>query len=369
METIGPDYLPEMEFTLSYLTRQSPAEFLTPAEECLVPRVAYDIGSSVTKVMGAVVNVCQLTIQETFNIDSFPVLYREDLYRSKNNEFSDLIQTLGLETLSSAKSQMEKQFEHSVAKEKKLQHCAVATAAFRTANNGEDYIAHLSQELAIPVKIISQQEEGELAYYGTLLQLEGSAKPLVWDIGGGSMQLTYKNTEGFVTVGTNLASHTFHQLVLEKICHKAAHESPHPMNYQQVESAIALAKEQLTIDNIGPQLKALLKDATTPVVAVGSVHNYTVQPWCNLLVKESKNFYSKEDIHQVIELLTNKTDAEILGMRQNLQKAFVKDQLTNLILAYAVMDEAGIDQVKTLQTSNMQGLLLKGCEDNSAFRN
>lgn len=357
-----PDPFPGLEFGAHVFWQPATQPSDVLSDPCLVARAAYDIGSSSTKVIGAVVDVCNLTIEQIFNMDSYPILYREDLYQSPTNEFSDLVQELGLATLASAKSQVEKNFQQAAQKAPTIEHCAVATAAFRVANNGESYVEHLSHELHIPVKVISQEEEGKLAYYSALLNMPDE-KPLVWDIGGGSMQLTYKNQQGdFVMVGTELASHTFHQMVVEKICAKHSHESPHPMDPQQVQAALSLAKEKLATDTISTQLREVLQKESMPIVAVGSVHNFTIQPWCNLLAKATQSHYTRADVQQAINLLTSKSDFEILQLMDNLPKEFVKDQLTNLILAYAVMDELDVQEVRTLQVNNAQGLLIKGCD-------
>ena len=73
------------------------ATFAAPIAEpakTLIPFAAYDIGSGGTKFMGALVNVTDMTIEEIFTKGQFSVPYREDLYKSENNEFSDLIQDL-----------------------------------------------------------------------------------------------------------------------------------------------------------------------------------------------------------------------------------------------------------------------------------
>jgi exopolyphosphatase/guanosine-5'-triphosphate,3'-diphosphate pyrophosphatase len=357
--SIAPIIAPSKLFNESNLAENE-------ATECLVTRAAYDIGSNATKTMAATVNVCNMTLENVFINEAYPVLYRQDLFSTTTNEFSDLIQSLGLQTIFNARNQIEQEYDAMFGHQHgDIEHCAVATAAFRSANNGENFVHYLSTTLDFPVNIISKEDEGKLAYFSALTKLdsdEAASLPVVWDIGGGSMQLTYKNeANDFFVMGGEVASQTFQALVLEHVVHKELSETPHPLNESQVQEAIALAKKHLVFDEVASSLIHQKIDQGTSVIAVGSVHNQVIQPLCNLATHQEASFYTKSDLLQAIGLLTNKTDQEILGFMEFPNEQFVKNQLTNLILVYAMMDMMGIEKVQTMQTSNVEGLLLKGC--------
>lgn len=65
---------------------------------------------------------------------------------------------------------------------------AVATAAAREAENGEEFIARLSREIGINIRIISGAEEGRLSALGVLAG-NPRARGLVGDLGGSSIEL------------------------------------------------------------------------------------------------------------------------------------------------------------------------------------
>lgn len=65
---------------------------------------------------------------------------------------------------------------------------AVATAASREAANGEEFIAQLSSEIGIDIRIISGAEEGRLSALGVLAG-NPFARGLAGDLGGGSIEL------------------------------------------------------------------------------------------------------------------------------------------------------------------------------------
>ncbi len=157
-----------------------------PQKKCIVYRAAYDIGSNATKTMAAKVNICDTTLEEVYSDKSYPVFFRQDLFRSTIGEFSEDIKSKGLQILQFAKSNIENHYEKGIIHNDDIEHCAIATAAFRKANNGGSYAQELSVKLDIPIRIISQEEEGKLAYYSAVSQLDGKENlPIVWDIGGG----------------------------------------------------------------------------------------------------------------------------------------------------------------------------------------
>jgi exopolyphosphatase/guanosine-5'-triphosphate,3'-diphosphate pyrophosphatase len=67
---------------------------------------------------------------------------------------------------------------------------AVATAAVREAENGEEFVRRVQSELGIPLRIIDAETEAALSYRSVAhhFRLDG-ARTLVADIGGGSLEL------------------------------------------------------------------------------------------------------------------------------------------------------------------------------------
>ncbi len=326
---------------------------------------AYDIGSGATKFMGALINTESLTIEQVFSQGTFSVSYREDLHQSVNHTFSDLIQEMGLEALQKAHYQIEQDYLNAdLQGYGDIQHFAVATAAFRAADNGELVAETFSDKLEMPIRIISQEEEGKLAYYSALSQnpqIENASLPIVWDIGGGSMQVTYKDaSDTFHIMEGEVASQTFQALVSENIMAlQDGSLSPNPMTASDVEAAIALAKQHLQFDATSTEIIKNKIAQDTPILAVGTVHNFVIQPLCTLAgIDSAKDHYSKSDLLLAINLLTDKTDQQIMQLNHLPNLSLAKNQLTNLILVYAMMDLMGVEQVQTIKSSNVEGLLV-----------
>lgn len=335
----------------------------TDSDTAYVAVGAYDVGSGATKYMGAIVDVQNLLLVDIFCEGAIPVLYRQDLIESPNNEFSDLIMDMGLNALELAKSNIQQEYTHGNYQFNcQLEHYGVATAAFREANNGEAFSHYLSEKLDFPIHIISQKDEGILAYYSAMSQATDSTHvaPVVWDIGGGSMQLTFQDLASeFHVMGSDVASQTFQSMVLTELLQKEVTDTPHPLSQSQVDAAIALAKNQFEVNSLDPALIQSNIEKGSPVFAVGSVHNFVIQPLCNLMNNKVDNQYTKDDLYHTITQLTDKTDQEILALMNNSNEQFIKNQLTSLILVYAVMDLMGIESVQTVKTSNVQGVALQ----------
>ena len=67
---------------------------------------------------------------------------------------------------------------------------AVATSAVREANNGQEFIERVYQEVGLAINLISGAEEARRIYLGVLSGMEFHGEPhAIIDIGGGSTEL------------------------------------------------------------------------------------------------------------------------------------------------------------------------------------
>jgi hypothetical protein len=184
----------------------------------------------------------------------------------------------------------------------------------------------------------------------------------VWDIGAGSMQFSFKDAmNNFHMVGNEVASQTFKTMVLKEIMHRNDVDSPNPMSFDVIEAAINLAKERLKSDN--PEMRLMQKniDNGAQVYAVGPIHNVTLLKACNTVIGKNLQYYTKKDLSDALQLCADKTDQQL----QELFKEpvdFIKAQVTTMILVYAQMTALGIDRVNTIDTGNVEELLLDRCD-------
>lgn len=331
-------------------------------------RVAYDIGSGSTKIMGALYNTQTGTIEHIFSNYNFPMTYSLDLAQSESNAFSDLIMEMGLNTLKEYQDKVKSDFQ-GLNLDIMLSQYGAATAAFRKADNAQIYLENIYQQLDLPICIISQSEEGILGYQGSLIgakELEiqnpvSLCDPIVWDIGGGSMQITHKEENGeFTIMQGQVASSTFQALVCEHVkCFDDVSHTPNPINYTEFEAIQKLAREFLEFDPQATQTIFKHIQDGCPIYAIGSVHNFSVQGLINKLDNTNSHTYTKTDVLNAAHTLIGLNDHQIVQITGG-PKQFAKSQLTNLILIHEVMDKLGIERVTTVKTNNTEGLIVNG---------
>lgn len=332
-------------------------------------RVAYDIGSGATKVMGGLYNTQTGKIDHIFSNYQFPMTYSLDMAQSGQNQFSDLIMEMGIDALKEHQAKVHNDFAELGIDSLTLEEYGTATAAFRIAENAQEFVAQIDQELHIPVDIISQKDEGILGYQGAMLGAKDLAvdnpvdlsDPIVWDIGGGSLQIVHQSETGeFDVMEGVVASGTFQALVNEHIKGASEHSaSPNPLNFDEFSQAQQLAHDYLTFD---PEVSAKILpkiEAGGSVYAIGSVHNFSIQNIVNKLNGEEKHGYTKSDVLAAAHTLIGLSDHQIADVSGGPVK-FADSQLTNLILIHAVMEKYGIKEVTTLKVNNTQGLIANG---------
>jgi len=138
---------------------------------------------------------------------------------------------------------------------------AVATELFRKAVNGKETAEYLEKESGIPIRIISQEEEGILGFISVTEEAHlDPEKVVVWDIGSGSFQITCKTLDKFVV-----------------------HKSP-AAQYDLIES----------LKNIDPLIKDKLNQNKSAIRAIGR------HPRCLL---ENKKKYSLDDVKEALKNL------------------------------------------------------------------
>jgi exopolyphosphatase/guanosine-5'-triphosphate,3'-diphosphate pyrophosphatase len=82
---------------------------------------------------------------------------------------------------------------------------AVATAAIRRASNGDELAAAVEREAAIPLEVLAGDEEARLAYRGAAYAFGERCSLAVVDVGGGSTEIAFGDSEGSVTYATSIA--------------------------------------------------------------------------------------------------------------------------------------------------------------------
>jgi exopolyphosphatase/guanosine-5'-triphosphate,3'-diphosphate pyrophosphatase len=303
-------------------------------------RAALDIGSGATNLKVARVNPETNKIISQIFEKSIPVPYQKHLEQSSNNTFDQPVMEQGIQSIKALK-----EIANSYHAKKVV---AVATAAFRQASNASNFAQEIEKQTGVQVRIIEQDEEGIMAFRGALAI--SSAQPeqtIVWDIGGGSMQLTtLTESDTYLVEKGKTASIPFKNAIIQQIKHKSLtlEHSPNPMSAEQMDTALQYAGS-LALET-DPYILEKIQNPSTKMIAVGSLFNYGIRP----LVHNKQNVKQTE-LEKAIYSMVGKTDAELSG------GALAEVAVSNPLLVLGYMKTLQIPEVEVLQVNNADGAL------------
>ena len=312
------------------------------AKKCEEVRMGLDIGSGSTKMMVAKIDFCKNRILEVLHQESQAVAFNEDLEKSTDGNLSKIIIDKGFVTLDGMLKKG-KSF-----KPKKI--LGVATSVFRKSKNGVDVIKTYARTLKVRLEVISQEEEALIGYLSVMSLMDEQTKDknvVVWDIGGGSMQMFSmgQDKKPHRYLG-DLASVTFKNMVIEVIQSKSIEEtsSPNPIGDRR-EQVIALARSYSKL-HVPSDIKYALKEYA--VIGVGGVHGQSIKNQLGL--KDSD--YTLAELDAASKIQAQKNDRELVG-------DYRSTDVTNLLLVQGFMEGLGIAEVKILNATLLQGLMFK----------
>ena len=312
------------------------------SDECIKTRAAFDIGSGSTKLKVAKVDTCNQKIAKILLEANREVGYKQALKENKKNRLSRKIINYGIIKLRELKSLAESYGAES--------YTAVATSAFRTAKNGKRAAKRISRKLGFKINIISQEKEAKIGFVGASVIAKKDLKDIVvWDIGGGSMQMTtYEGNEKYNIYKGKLASVSFKNHVIDEVQKHGDDrpKSPNPISLS--DSELAQRDARIHAKNTVPDsIVKKLKSSETEIIGIGGVHYYSI----GKKVTDNK-VYDLNMVNNQISKSLSLTDEQLGGGK------YVSTDITNLILVSGFMEELQIPQVKTGKINMADGLLI-----------
>ncbi len=330
---------------LFFIASCSPTEPHSKRTDCTEIRAAFDVGSSTTKLTVAEVNTCENTIRDVLLTEERDVAYSEALETPDENgapRLPDRIVNRGRQVLSGLKQKAGAYDPDAYS--------GVATSAFREAANGKRAVKSLSQEVGVPLRVISQKTEARLGLVGARRHVDTSdGRVAVWDIGAGSMQLTVRRPDGDLRYfRSSVASVSFKRSVIamqggdpDRV------ESPNPLGHPVAIFAFSYA-QTFAEQNVPSSIQSILQRMDGPVVGIGGVHVYSIRPQ---VAGEDAETYSRPGVVDALIQRALMTDDEIGG-------EYASTEVTNLALVGGMMTGLQIDQIRVVSVSLTDGLLL-----------
>lgn len=302
-------------------------------------RAAIDVGSGATRVKIAEVDVKTHKILTVLYSQEYPISYQVHLAKSHDNTLDAEIKTLGLKSIHHFKDVADHFGAQKIV--------VVATSAFRTAKNAPEFVHQVEAITGVKVHIIDQELEGILGFNAVAATVPYNLDDIVvWDIGGGSLQLTSAVGEDKLHVYKGpVGSIAFKDYIIQNIQGKDPKkvESPNPMTEAEIKQAITYG-EQLAVP-VETFMKDKIADKKTHVIAVGSLFQYGI---ANLV---GQNTVWPAQLQDKVLGLNGKTDAE-LG-----KGPFTSVAVSNAIYVLGLMHALNINPVIIKEINNTDGAL------------
>jgi len=305
-------------------------------QSCLINRAALDIGSGTSKLVVASVNRCNKSIDHIIFEAHRVIPFKEALQRSKNNKFNKAIKEKAFRSLLELAVMAKNQGADQIR--------AVATSAFRTAANAIETKDYLEKRLRIKIKIITQQDEALFAYNSAISAAKKSKviskKPvIVWDIGGGSMQIVKPKKDGKTIYLGKLASVSFKNKIISKYYRKKK-KSPNPLGKKTAVNSMNMAREHANT-TAKPMLGSL---QDYQILGVGGVHYYSIRGQ----LKGSE--YTQNSVLKTLLKRSRLNDKQI-------DSKYAATDITNLALVLGFMQSLSIQKVTPLKINMAHGVL------------
>lgn len=310
-----------------------------PQKGAVERRAAIDVGSGSTKICIADIDVNTNEIVQILFEGSFPVPYQSYLEMDPSKSFNTEIQEKGLAVFESIEKILA---EHQVTHVK-----AVATEAFRKAGNGEEFARLVQAKTGIPLGIISQEDEGMIAFYSALFASRTNPHDLlVWDIGTGSFQIIAEQDmdHRLAIYMQSMGSVPFRTYIIQEIQGKdpSLVKSPNPISQEDWEKADALARSMGR--HALPYIKQKVGEVEGSIIGIGRLFATSVKP----IGSDGK--ISRKDLREFIRNSLGKTDEE-------LGDPFANVNVSNAILVLGVMKALHLHEINIIETTSTKGIL------------
>lgn len=301
-----------------------------------------EVGSGSTKIYAARIDFCKKKLVEVLIDKRTAVPFNEFLEKSKAGTLDAEALQMGVQKITPLMQELQSLSLDSIQ--------GIATSAFRVAKNGKKFANDLGKKLGVAIRVISQKQEAILGYESVRYRLGvdgNSSSVIVWDIGGGSMQMVHQDmaTKHFDLFEGNMASVSFKNDILRqvKIVDIQKVNSPNPIHPYEL-AVLQLSKNHARL-NLPNWVRR--KSAQARWIGIGGVLSGSVQKQS----KAGEKYFDRDSLQAAFFAAAKKSDADI-------QSDYRITDVSNLALVLGYMDVLNIKKIETLSSSLGEGLLM-----------
>jgi exopolyphosphatase/pppGpp-phosphohydrolase len=319
--------------------------FVAPAAFGSV-RCAFDVGSGETKMVAADADFTALVPKlKILAAQKAPVPFKAKLEANVIPE--KLIQT-AITTINEMKK--------VCLVHKATEFSGVGTSVFRAAKNGTAALATISQATGTHLKVISSDTEGELSFLSVENNYPDSRPILVWDIGGGSSQFSFRLPLEPTKIKTislkdpldkkkEIGSASFRKNLVDRFGNDFD-----ALDFVQVVEA---GKYATSIVAGETELKTFIKNNRPHVIGVGGTHTESLRAQA---ADGKAVTYRLGAVQKALKENVGVNKAQI--KTQFPENGYPESQVTNVILVEAILNHLDVQEVTTDKANLANGLLL-----------
>jgi exopolyphosphatase/guanosine-5'-triphosphate,3'-diphosphate pyrophosphatase len=329
------------------LTNVKPSELyslITGKNHCYEIRYSFDIGSGATKTRKNLVDTCEGRLLKNLDEKIEQIKYQQCINNSKNGTLDPSCMKMGLDSI----RRLQEKYNIDCSGEK----CAgIATAWARNASNTEELIKAF-REQNIHIRVVSQKEEGEIGFNAARMHTEtkyfSPEHMIVWDIGGGSFQLStglnneiyvYKGPYGIDNFGKKLRTH------LEKRGMKIDYSNqflPCVHTKEALKYAIKLVGKEAAKDEL---ITGRIAAGNTRVFGIGRLLHLGIHKELG-----TEEVVTRKKIKELAYSFCDLDKEAIHKKYPNLPEHFIMSAQINVILAYGIMKGLNLSEMRVLDS-------------------
>ena len=334
----------------------------TDVVACEQVRAALDIGSGTTKMVVARVNYCENLVLEVLAPASGTKLERMVEYSKHTVEasdgrkvFTDEVVAQGLATILELKAVA---LTHGAGA-----FSAVATSAFRSVDSAHSraVLERIRQETGFQVVVIPQELEARIGFLAAAIKVGIPRERLVvWDIGSGSMQISYWDREADSVAGDlgNFANEAMHRFLIEVLQGRnyRGTASPNPIGPNDLSRAIQQAETMARV-NVPAGLLDRLRTFGNGVVGIGSVHFYSN---CEVMQRFSTDgcAFTRDELRDQAFSSAYLTDRELVEAGRSETLEFALFRVSGAALTVGFMNAFSIERIRAIEAHMGHGILI-----------
>lgn len=332
-------------FFATFITFLLPTLLLAD-DKCLVVRGVIDVGSGSTKVNVSTIDKCTQKITTELYQSSEKVSYKQALSENGDTLPATIIadgEKAILKLKAAGDGEVKVISELTKLGQKAVQWRGIATSAFRTAKNGKPTLDGFSGKFGFPFKLVSSEEEAKLGYAVGISMASDPSKAVVWDIGGGSQQLTFKESNAKVKM---LMFENGAESVKTKIIQNVLKKDPKQTKTPNPIGKANLAASEKAIQEMFPEAQFAKVPAGTEVIGIGGVHQFAIPK-----ATGKEGAYTLQDVTTALASYVDKDDAAI-------NDKYSDTMVTNLILVETLLQRMKLSNVKICKYNIADGYML-----------